>query len=95
MAGMPRRLCTGAGRAYHEGVKTTASTYDEALKRLVDDYRGRCLWFVREGYYPETREEVLRVLDAIQRYGDVEAFRRAGELRRWVSPPSSATSAGS
>jgi hypothetical protein len=68
---------------------------DEALRRLVDEYRGRCLWFLRPGYYPETTEEVLRVLDSIQRHGDLEAFRRAGALKRWVSASSSAASASS
>jgi hypothetical protein len=68
---------------------------DETFRRLVDDYRVRCLWFLREGYYPETRAEALRVLDAIQRYGDAEAFRRAGAVKRWLSASSSETSAGS
>jgi hypothetical protein len=68
---------------------------EPALKALVDDYRDRCLWFLARDYYPSTTAEALRVLDAIQRHGDLEAFRRAGELRRWLSPPSSATSAAS
>ena len=62
---------------------------------LVDDYRDRCLWFLRRDYYPATVEEALRVLDSIQRNGDREAFKRASEVRRWLSPSSSATSAGS
>jgi hypothetical protein len=65
------------------------------LRRLVDEYRVRCLWFLREGYYPETRAEATRVLDAIQRYGDADAFRRAGAVKRWLSASSSETSAGS
>jgi hypothetical protein len=67
----------------------------EALRRLVDEYRGRCLWFLAPEYYPATTEEALRVLDSIQRHGDLAAFRRAGELKRWVLAPSSGTSAGS
>lgn len=63
------------------------------LRRLVDDYRSRCLWFLREDYYPATRDEVLSVLRHIERHGDREGFRRAGALKRWLSPPSSATSA--
>ena len=65
------------------------------LRRLVDDYRRRCLWFLREDYYPATRDEILTVLRHIERHGDREGFRRAAVLRRWLSPPSSATSAGS
>ncbi len=65
------------------------------LRRLVDDYRSRCLWFLREDYYPATHDEILTVLRHIERHGDREGFRRAAVLRRWLSPPSSATSAGS
>ena len=67
----------------------------EALRTIVDRYRARCLWFLRPGYYPETPEEALRVLEAIQRHGDREAFQRAGEVRRWLSQGTSATSADS
>ncbi|HXH83739.1 MAG TPA: hypothetical protein VNN07_12545 [Candidatus Tectomicrobia bacterium] len=67
----------------------------EAVNRLVDDYRLRCLWYLREDYYPTTNEERWRVLDAIARHGDVAAHRRAGEIRRWLSRISSAPSADS
>ena len=66
---------------------------DETLRSLIDQYRTRCLWFLREGYYPTTTDEVLRVLDAIQHHGDVDAFKRAGALRQWVSASFSAASA--
>ena len=65
-----------------------------AVRTLVDEYRGRCLWFLRPDYYPEGVEETLRVLDAIERHGDLRGFRRAAEVREWLSPASSATSAG-
>ncbi|HVT45392.1 MAG TPA: hypothetical protein VMT00_13500 [Thermoanaerobaculia bacterium] len=66
-----------------------------AVRPLVDEYRARCLWFLRSDYYPETEEEIRRVLDWIRRHGDVEAFRRAGEVERWLSQKSKGTSAGS
>jgi hypothetical protein len=72
-----------------------SQTADDALRALVDEYRDRCLWFLRRDYYPSTRVEVLRVLDSIQRHGDREGFRRADEVRRWLYPPTSATSASS
>ena len=68
---------------------------NEALHQLVDQYRARCLWFLREGYYPETPADALRVLDSIQRHGDVEAFQRAGALKQWLLAPSSAKSVSS
>ncbi len=33
----------------------------EAVNHLVDDYRHRCLWFLRPDYYPVTDEERVRV----------------------------------
>lgn len=70
-------------------------TSAEAVHQLVDQYRARCLWFLRPDYYPSTLEEQLHVLEYIERHGDREAFRRAATLKRWLSPPSSAPSAGS
>jgi hypothetical protein len=70
-----------------------ALTREEAVDALVDEYRRRCLWFLREDYYPTTDPERLRVLALIERHGDREAFRRAAEVRRWFSPSSSARSA--
>jgi hypothetical protein len=64
-----------------------------ALHALVDDYRDRCLWFLRPDYYPSTARESIRVLDLIERHGDVAAFRRASEIRTWLLRPSNATSA--
>jgi hypothetical protein len=59
----------------------------------VDEYRDRCLWYLRRDYYPETRDEGIRVLQAIARHGGVEAFQRAAEIRTWLSRPSNAPSA--
>ena len=78
----------------------SATTRDEqrvtdAVNRLVDEHRVRCLWFLRPDYYPSTPAERLRVLGHIERHGDREAFRQAAALRRWLSPHSSAPSAGS
>ena len=67
---------------------------DAALNALVDEYRTRCLWFLRPDWYPGTRAERLRALGYIERHGDVSAFRRAGAMRRWLSRTSNETSAG-
>jgi len=80
-------------------METGANVMDEgnandAVNRLVDEYRVRCLWFLRPDYYPSSVEERLRALSYIERHGDREAFRRAGVLRRWLSPHSSEPSAG-
>jgi hypothetical protein len=68
---------------------------DTALREFVDEYRDRCLWFLRRDYYPATAEEARGVLDSIQRHGDRDGFRRAARIRQWLSHSSSATSVGS
>jgi hypothetical protein len=65
----------------------------KAVNALVDEYRARCLWFLRSDYYPRSTDERLRILDYIVRYGDREAYRKATTVRRWLLHPSSAGSA--
>ena len=74
-----------------EGTRSAARAVDD----LVDEYRARCLWFLREDYYPTTNAQRIQTLRYIQRYGDREAYRRAAEIRRWLSPTTSAPSAAS
>jgi hypothetical protein len=69
------------------------SALDLAFRSLVDDYRVRCLWFLREDYYPASASEREDVLRLIERYGDLAAFRRVAALRQWLSRQSSETSA--
>jgi hypothetical protein len=66
-----------------------------AVRGLVDEYRDRCLWFLRADYYPETPEEILKTLDYIERHGDRRGYLRAAEVRRWLSRRSSGSFAGS
>ena len=65
----------------------------ERVRALVDEYRATCLWFLRADYYPQTPQEACQVLEAIERHGNVEAFKKAAELRQWLSRNSSAPSA--
>jgi hypothetical protein len=67
----------------------------EAINSLVDEYRYRCLWFLRDDYYPATDDERHRTLEYIQRHGDRRAYLRAAEIRQWLSRPSSVRSAAS
>ncbi len=80
-------------------IGTAAEIGDDAKRReiraLVDQYRNRCLWFLRADFYPATDAEVGRVLGYLERYGDREAFIRAASIRRSLSPPFNATSADS
>ncbi len=78
---------------------TSTTTNEQELARridqLVDENRIRALWFLRPDWYPSTREERIRALAYIERRADRETFRRAAELKRWLSQTSRAPSAGS
>jgi hypothetical protein len=63
-----------------------------AIDALVDEYRTRCLWSFPSGYYPRTTGERLRILNAIERNGDLAAYRRVSTLRQWLSRLSSEAS---
>jgi hypothetical protein len=65
----------------------------QAVHALVDEYRVTCLWFLHEGYYPQTTADACRVLESIEKHGDVTAFRKAAELRQWLLQNSNAPSA--
>jgi hypothetical protein len=65
----------------------------QSVRKLVEEYRNRCLWFLPVDYYPETADQIRRTLDHIERYGDRRAFQEAARLRKWLSQSSSKTSA--
>ena len=65
------------------------------LRRFVDAYRSRCLWFLRPDYYPTSASECAEVLRLIERHGDRHAFRQVARFREWLSPSSNETSADS
>jgi hypothetical protein len=65
------------------------------FRRFVDQYRARCLWFLREDYYPRTPAERDEVLRQIAQHGDREAFLRVAQFRTWLLQRSSETFAGS
>ena len=67
----------------------------EEIDRLVDEYRDRCLWFLRRDFYPKTLEERLRVLGYIERHGDRSGFQRAAQARQWLLQNSRKESAAS
>jgi len=74
--------------------QTTESIRVE-LDRLVDEYRSRCLWFLKQDHYPRTAAAIANVLRQIEIHGDLSAFQRAADIRRWLSRDSSESSAAS
>ena len=87
----PRRVL----RVTLRSAMTLDPALDAEVRSLVDEYRERCLWFVRSDYYPSTPDEILRVLRWIRARGDREAFQRAGKIEEWLSRTSSEKSAAS
>jgi hypothetical protein len=69
---------------------TDADSIFTAVRALTDEYRPRCLWFLRADFYPATAAEALRVLDYIERHGDLAAFRKVAPLKQWLSQNSNA-----
>jgi hypothetical protein len=65
----------------------------EPLRAFVDEYRSRTLWFAPIDYYPENPAEWLRVLEQVEKNGDLAAFRRAAAIRTWLSLNTNAASA--
>jgi DNA-directed RNA polymerase specialized sigma24 family protein len=63
------------------------------VRELVVQYRAQCLWFLKSEYFPVTAADAYQVLDYIQKYGDLDAFRPAGELKQWLARISNAVSA--
>lgn len=75
--------------------ESTSPEVAREIDALIDECRSTCLWFQRPDFYPRTRAERLRVLEAIQRHADRDTFIKAGRLKRCLSPSSSGASAGS
>lgn len=55
------------------------------INALVEEYRDRCLWFLRPAFLVSTRDEAVWILDLIERYGDRSAYQRAEKLKQWLS----------
>ena len=74
---------------------TPPAQWDADFRAFMEEYRARCLWFLKPGYVPTTPEEHDTVLRLIEQHGDGVAFRRAAGFRQWRSQRSNATSATS
>ena len=74
-------------------METETQNVMEQVHQLVDQYRQRCLWFLRSDYQPQTIADALRVLRAIEQHGDLAAHKSAARLRQWLLQHSNDTSA--
>ncbi len=63
-------------------------TGDE-LRSLIDKYRSVCFWNFADDFMPENERQLLVAIENLERYGDMEAYRRAGRIKKWLSQISS------
>ena len=54
------------------------------LKSVIEDYLSMCFWNFTEDFMPKNRRQVFLALDPLERYGNMDAYRRAGEIRQWL-----------
>ena len=59
-------------------------TGDE-LRSLIDKYRSVCFWNFADDFMPENERQLLVAIENLERYGDMEAYRRAGRIKKWLS----------
>ncbi len=59
------------------------------FRSLVEDYRGMCLWSLPEDFMPDNERKMVSFVECLEHYGDLNAYRKAGEIRKWLSRLSS------
>jgi hypothetical protein len=74
-------------------VEGSQEDFSRCVRSLVDEYRGRCLWFLRADFYPESDDQIRRTLSQIEKHGDLRAFQEVSRLKLWLSRHSSEASA--
>lgn len=58
----------------------------EDFRSVVSDYRQTCLWFANDAFHPQDEIQLEQILSAIESNGDMDAFKRVGRIRKWLSP---------
>ena len=62
------------------------------FRSVVEDYRGMCLWSLPEDFMPDNERQIHSLVECLEHYGDLKAYRKAGEIRKWLSQASSRAS---
>lgn len=85
------RACRCDGREGY-GIITLMTVQDivntDEYQSMVNDYRMQCLWFTDRGGNPENEIQLEQILNSIETYGDMNAFKRVGRIRKWLSQDS-------
>ena len=74
-------------RTPREGI--SAMTVEEIVqtpqfRSVVEDYRDTCLWYMNSDLEPKNDLQLEQVLTAIENHGDLAAYKRVGEIRKWL-----------
>lgn len=56
----------------------------EDVKSIMDNYRSMCFWSFPEDFMPQNKEQLVLALECLERYGDRDAYCKAGEIRQWL-----------
>ena len=56
------------------------------FRSVVEDYRDMCLWYMNDPLHPHDDIQMEQVLTGIEKNGDLAAFKRVGEIRKWLPP---------
>ena len=51
---------------------------------VVEDSRDTCLWYMNSDLEPKNDLQLEQVLTAIENHGDLAAYKREGENRKWL-----------
>ena len=88
---MSRRDGTGPPRRRPAGAHAAGGKFEEIVqtpqfRSVVEDYRDTCLWYMNRVLHPENDLQLEQVLTAIENHGDLAAYKRVGEIRKWLPP---------
>lgn len=56
----------------------------EDMKSIMDNYRSMCFWSFPEDFMPQNKAQLVLALECLERYGDRDAYCKAGEIRQWL-----------
>ena len=56
----------------------------EGVKSVIESYRSMCFCSFPEDFMPKDKDQLLLALDCLERYGDRNAYCKAGEIRQWL-----------
>jgi len=71
-------------REGHSAMTVEEIVQTPQFRSVVEDYRDTCLWFANDPEHPVGALQLEQVLTEIEKNGDMAAFRRVGEIRKWL-----------